>query len=211
MHGGLCFMVECRTGHIHTRVEVPPRHVHVHDRAFGSGRGGEGRASPPCHGTGWLAHRGAMEHHAGWGERRPSVPMDGGRAGTTGSWKSTRIGPCKALGAAESVRTGRLGAISIQLGTGGRGAQHASVPHPVGGFGARLTARQPLWPGVARVEVRLLDATHLLGRVQPLLPLSSCHHHLERILAVWADGVGRTVVGFIPYCSLRRGMCCDHG
>lgn len=78
MHRGLCFMVKCCTGHIHTRGEVAPWHVHVHDRAFGSGRRGEGRASPPCHGTGWLAHRGAMKHYTGWGKRCPSVPMDGG-------------------------------------------------------------------------------------------------------------------------------------
>lgn len=73
MHWGLCFVVERGAGHIHTWGEIPPHHVH--DRAFGSGRWGEGRASPPCHGTGWLACRGAMEHDTGWGKRGTSVSM----------------------------------------------------------------------------------------------------------------------------------------
>lgn len=207
MHRRLCFMVKCCARHIHTRGEAPPRHVH--DGAFGSGRRGEGRASPPCHGARWLARGGAMEHQTVWGERRPSVPMDGGGAGTTSSWKPTRIGPWKAIRAAQSVCTGRLGAISIQRSTGRRWAQHASVPNPVRGFGSWLPTAQPMRPGVSRVEVKLLGSTHLLGCIQPLLLVSSCHH-LERILAVWADGVGRAVVGFSPYCSLRRGMRNDH-
>lgn len=139
--------------------------------------------------------------------------MDGGGAWTTGSWKPTRIGPLKAIEAAHSVCTGGMGAISVQLGSGERWAQHAPIPHPVRGFGARLPTAQPLRPGVARVEFGLLSSTHLLGWIQPLLLLllSNCHHHhLERNLAVWANSIGQAVVGFSPYCSLRRGMRNDH-
>lgn len=152
-----------------------------------------------------------MEHDAGRGKRRPRVPVDGGGARTASSREPTRIGPWKALRAAKSVRTGRLRAISIQLCAGGRWAQHASIAHPVRRFGAWFHASHPLRPGVPRVELWLLGSTHLLGQIEPLLLLrSSCHHHLERTLAVRANGVWQAIVGFSPYCSLSRGMRSDH-
>lgn len=203
-------MVKCCTGNIHTRREVPPWHVHIHDRAFGSGRWGEGRASPSCHGARCLARWGAMKHHTGWGKRCPSVPMESGRARAATSWKPTRIGPCKALRAAKSVCTGRMRAISIQLSTGWRWAQHASISRPVGGFRAWFPAAKPLRPGVSRVVLWLLGSTHLLRWIQPLLLLSTCHHHLERILAVGANSIGHTIEGFSPYCSLSGGMPSNH-
>lgn len=205
MRARLCFVVKRCTWHIHTRGEVPPGLVH--DWAFSSGSGREGRASPPCHSAGWLGRRRAVEQHGGRGEGRPATASHGAGPGAVGSREAAGVVPGEPVGAAQRIRPGGQRAVPEELGAGGGWTQHGPVAGAVRRPGPRLAVSQPLLPGVPRVEVLMLGPTQLLRVVSML---ARRHQHFKRVLAVGDHRVGWHLMGLISYCSLCCGMCGGH-